>query len=299
MAETDDRKQPGATQEDLWAAINAFEQILEIMPNDRSSLETLSRAYEQIGDVTRALDMMLRLGEALIAEGDGPAAEELKDRLIKIGGDDPRCRDLAARLDRVAEVKPAVTTQARADEPVQAASEGVNKKREEALRRPFEMAEELAFAWALLEDNEIQQDEYASVVQDLTEMSAGNAAHTVSLLHVLEGRQFKNLGRIMAYAAERCRTPVLSLDSFDLKGEILELLPLSFAVQRGALVFDLIDRDAVVVVLNPFNKQLQADLQAILSRKVYVYLTLPSEFDNGVKRIREALAAQNLQDAKA
>ena len=40
---------------EIWNAINAFEQMLEAMPNDRVSLEALSHAYEQIGDHTSQL----------------------------------------------------------------------------------------------------------------------------------------------------------------------------------------------------------------------------------------------------
>jgi hypothetical protein len=298
MADTKDKKQPGSSQEDLWAAIGAFEQILEIMPNDRASLDTLSRAYEQIGDMTRALDMMLRLGDVLIGEADAASARDLRDRIVAIAAADPRCSELVARIDGMTPSEVAAPTGTQAEQEARTAAEAMRQNTDEALKRSFEMAEELAFAWNLLEGGELQQDEYASVVHDLTEMSAGNAAATVSLLHVLEGRQFKNLGRIMAYTAERCRTPVISLDSFEMKGEIVDLLPLPFIVERGAVVFDLLDRDALVVVLNPFNKQLRGDLQTLLRRKVHAYLSLPSEFDNAVKRTREAIEARDAEKAK-
>ena len=57
-------------EEEVWSAIGAFEQILEAMPEDRASLETLSHAYGQIGDHARAYEYVLRLGRVLLVEGD-------------------------------------------------------------------------------------------------------------------------------------------------------------------------------------------------------------------------------------
>ena len=44
----------------------------------------------------------------------------------------------------------------------------------------FNIANELPFAWKLLQSNEITQEEYSKLVQDLTEMSRSDAAVTVS-----------------------------------------------------------------------------------------------------------------------
>lgn len=292
MAEEKPKQPSGRSEEDLWAAIAAFEQILEIMPNDRASLETLSHAYEQIGDMTRAVELMLRLGDVLVAESDAPAATALVEKLRALAAGDDRVRGLAGKVEKLAEKKepPPAEVDRR---------EGVRQYPPEALNRGFNMADELAFAWAMLEANELSQEDYASVVQDLTEMSAGNVPATVSLLHVFEGRQFKALGRIMAYAAQKHRAPVISLDSFELTEEVCRILPVPWIVQRGALVFDVMDKDVMAVVMNPFNKQVRADLELMTGRKAHFYMALPSEFDNAVKRIKDTLeTAQIVKDNK-
>jgi hypothetical protein len=288
--ENEEKKTGGRSEEDLWAAIDAFEQILEIMPNDRASLETLSSAYEQIGDMTRAVELMLRLGEVLIAESDGPAALALVEKMRVSAGDDPRVREITVRLEKLGDRK-------NAPEPVPEHREDVRPEYSEALRRGFNMADELAFAWALLEANELSKEEYASVVQDLMEMSAGNVPATVSLLHVLEGRQFKSLGRIMGYAAQKFRAPVVSLDSFELTEEVAGMLPIQWMIHRGALIFELIDKDALAVVMNPLNKQIRTDVELMTGRKPHFYMTLPSEFDIAVKRMKDVLErAQLIKD---
>jgi len=144
------------------------------------------------------------------------------------------------------------------------------------------MAEELAFAWNLLEAKEISQDEYSSLVQDLTEMSSVDSATTVSVLHVLESRAFKSLDRVLVHVSKECGTPVISLACFEIKPEAFSLLPYDFMVRRGALVFELIGKDALVVVMNPYDRQLRRDIETMTGRKCHFFLTLPSEFDKAL-----------------
>jgi tetratricopeptide (TPR) repeat protein len=291
MAEEKDKKTVGRTEEDLWAAITAFEQILEIMPNDRASLETLSHAYEQIGDMTRAVELLLRLGDVLIAESDMSAALALVEKLRANVGDDPRVRDLAARVEELG-------NGAKTAGSAVGLTEEERPQSAEALNRSFSMADELAFAWALLESKELSQEEYANVVQDLTEMSAGNVPATVSLFHVLEGRQFKSLGRIMGYAAQKFRAPVVSLDCFELTEEVARMLPIPWVVHRGAMVFDVLDKDVLTVVMNPLNKQIRADVELMTGRKAHFFMTLPSEFDGAVRRMKDVLEGAQLMKDK-
>ena len=66
----------GDSEAEIWNAIAAFEKILEAIPNDRISLETLIEAYEKVGDHTRAKEYLLRLANVLIDESDEDAARD-------------------------------------------------------------------------------------------------------------------------------------------------------------------------------------------------------------------------------
>jgi hypothetical protein len=139
-----------------------------------------------------------------------------------------------------------------------------------------------------MESGELTQDEYASVVQDLTELSSQASSTTVSVLHVLEGRGAKNLERIMAYLARHCGTPVIALDNFEVNLDAAVLLPEDFVVSRGAIIFDLLGADALAAVLNPFDQALRRDVETVAKRKCHFYVTLASQFDKHVERMREA-----------
>lgn len=277
-----ERKSSGANAVDaeVMAAISAFEQILEAIPNDRASLEALSHAYQQIGDSAKAKDYLIRLGHILLEEDDQAAAADLKASLVDYAEDDPEARELLAKIEKLVPTPEESDT---AEETVVQAQ--TRKASTDTVRTTFSMAEELSFAWNLMEANELTQEEYASVVQDLTEMSASETMSTVSVLHVLEARGFKNLERILGYLSKQCGTPLISLAMFDFPTEAVSLMPMDFMVRRGALIFELIGNDALAAVMNPYDKQLRKDVEAVTGKHCHFFLTLPKEFDQALEKM--------------
>lgn len=301
------KKEKQDLEAEVWNAITAFEQILEAMPNDRASLEALSHAYEQIGDLTKAKEYFVRLGNVLLDEGDAGAGGDLLGRLRSYAADDAEVAELVAKMEAaggapapaeagsaveaiepgVAEVAPDAMAAAEAPKP---------KKKAPQVSTAFNMAEELAMAWNLMEANELTQEEYASVVQDLTEMSAGDSTATISVLHVLEARGFKHIEKVIAYLAENCTTPFVSLENFDLTWDAAKIVPREFMLRRGAIVFELLGKDALAVVMNPYDKQLRKDVETLADRKCHFYITMPSDFDKACEDARELEEEQALED---
>jgi hypothetical protein len=281
-------------EQEVWSAISAFEQILEAMPQDIASLQALSHAYEQIGDLTRAKDYLLRLGGVLLDEGDVAAAKELVHKIAAYAGEDARAADLVARIEQAGlKPPPAVVPTA---EPV-AGSRALRQEVQE--RAVFSMADELSFAWNLMEAKELTQDEYASIVHDLTEMSATDNNTTISVLHVLQFRASKSLDRIMGFVARDCGTPIVALGSFGFPVDAMLALDLTFMIRRGALVFGFIGSEALVVVMNPYNELLRKDIEVITGRKCHFFVALPSDFDQAMLRVRSQLGEKTAAESSA
>ena len=280
-------------ESEVWAAISAFEQILEAMPTDRASLDALTDAYEQIGDHMKAKEYRVRLGNVLLEEGDAVAANEMVEKLRVYASDDPDVETLVAQIEALAmpDIEPIMSTQ---EEP-----DPVAKKKTDAakgIKASFNMSEELAFAWNLMEAGKMTQEEYSSVVQDLTEMSSGENEKTVSVLHVLEARAFKGLDKIVGFVSEQCEAPIISLSSFELKLNVFEVLPPEFVVHCGAAVFEVLGGDFMVAVLNPYNHQLKKDVKTLAGSNCHFFMTLPSDFDQYVEKGLEAIADKALND---
>jgi len=119
-------------------------------------------------------------------------------------------------------------------------------------------------------------------------MSADEHLSTASVLHTLEARAFSGMERLMAYVARDAQAPIISLLSFDIQKESHSLLPVEFMVRRGAVVFDLIADDALVVVMNPYDEALRQQVQAKVGKPCHFFISLPAEFDAAIARITEA-----------
>ena len=280
MPEERDKEASRKLEQEVWSAISAFEQILEAMPTDIASLEALAHAYEQIGDHVRAKDYLFRLGNVVVADGDFEAARQLLEKTRRYAEDDPRVGELASKIEeglreqREVEQQPATGAAPAAGKPAAAA---------------FSMADELSFAWNLMEAKELTQDEYASVVHDLAEMSATDNSTTISVLHALEFSASKNLDRIIGFVSRSCATPVVCLGSFGFPVEAMAILPMDVMTRRGVLVFGFVGPEALVAVMNPYNQQLRKDVERAAGRKCHFFMALPSDFDQAVTRIRNQL----------
>jgi hypothetical protein len=281
MAKPQEPRPTGQPESEVWNAISILEQILEAVPGDRASLEALARAYEQVGDRTRAKEYSIRLARLLLSHGEVAAAGSVVEQLTAHAGDDAAVKELAARIEELkAAPSPVAAASAAPAPPKQTAKPPAD-------RPGSGISEEIALAWHLLQTDGITQEEYASIVQDLTEMSSSSNAGTVSVLHVLQARTFKNQEKIVVALAKECGTPVISLASFEVREEAVSLLPPAFVVRRGALPFEMIGRDLLVAVVNPRNNPLRRDIERQTGRRCHYFLTLASEFDAALDRLKE------------
>jgi tetratricopeptide (TPR) repeat protein len=272
------RKTPSESETEIWNAIAAFEKILEALPSDRVSLETLADAYEKVGDHTRAKDYLLRLANALIDEGDEDAVYELREKIQTFDGNDPQVK---ATLARIARLKP---------EKVMAM---VLDDEQSASQRPVTIAGEIAFAWNLLQAKKLTQEDYTNIVHDLSENSSKKSQVPVSTLHVLHDRHFPALNDVLTFVAATCNTPLIALSNYDLQANVTALLPLNVMIKRGAIIFELMGEDALAAILNPYDTQLPADLEDLTGKTCHCFLVAPEDFDAALAKISKTLAAQD------
>lgn len=265
-------KSTSDSEAEIWNAIAAFEKILEALPTDRVSLETLADAYEKVGDHTRAKDYVLRLSHVLIDEGDEDAVYDLRKKIQSFDQDDPHVKETLTRIENL---KP---------EKVMAV---VREDDNTLSRRPANIAGEISFAWNLLQAKKLTQTEYANVVQDLSENSSKKNEVPVSTLHVLYDRNFAALNEVMAFAASTCNMPIISLSNFELQPKVAALLSLEFMIKRGAIIFDLMGGDALAGILNPYDTQLPTDIEDLTGKTCHCFLVDPADFDSALQKIKK------------
>jgi hypothetical protein len=278
------RQQPDGEahkRQEAAEALQEFERILEVMPDDRGSLEAAIFAAEAAALPDKELTHRLALTQLLLLEGDLEAAEGHLS-VLRDQADDARVADWLAVYD------PAVAGGAAAQVAVTPSGGGeAAGAAAVAAGSTFDLSEEIDMAWRLHESQLLTEDEYAGLVSDLTEMSSQKDGGTVSVLHALEARVQKNLESILAHLQQVTRTPYISLAGFASRPELVPLLPEAFIEQRGAMVFDLLGKECLVAVLNPFSAALRQEVERRLGAACHYYLVRASDFDAAAERLRE------------
>ncbi len=279
---TEESRQREDLENQVWNAIAAFEQIVETIPNDRVSLEALSHAYGQVGDLSRAREYLTRLVNVVIEEKDRDAVEMLRDRMVALESSDPLARATLSRMDAFLE---AVDGDVRHFD---LASESLENpaaaKADEAEWRSSHVTSELSFAWILFQAGELTQEDYAMVAQDLSAISTNASLVTVSVLHALHDRGGRSMDRILAYSARDSGVPMIPLSLFDVQDQVFQLLAREFIIRFGVMPFEMMGNDVLVVLLNPYNKQLRDKVEAMIGRRCHFFITSPSEFDATVEQ---------------
>lgn len=282
MPSPDESHQQEDLESRVWNAIAAFEQIVETIPDDKVSLEALSHAYEQVGDLSRAREYLTRLVNVVLDAGDRDAAELLRERVARISDTDPIARVTLARIDSfLAAGTPPVKEFSITTEQHEAESRMV----EESERRSSHVAAELSFAWTLFQAGELSQEEYALVAQDLSTISSNSALVTVSVLHTLHDRANRNLERVLAFTARDSGVPVIPLALFDVQEAVFSMIPREFMVRYGVMAFEMMGADVLVVLLNPYNKSLREKAESLTNRRCHYFMALPADFDAMIERL--------------
>jgi len=271
MTDAQHTKSPSEAETEIWNAIAYFEKILEALPHDQLSLETLASAYEKVGDHTRAKAYTLRLAQVLIDEEDEDGISELLGKIRQFDQNDP---EVKAAITSLENLKP---------EKVMAV---VRDDMDQLSRRSTNIAGEISMAWNLLQANKLNQEDYARVVHDLSENSARAMDVPVSTLHVLHDRNQPGFNEILVFISSACNLPLLTLANFDIQPATAALLPIEFCIKRGALVFELMGTDALAAILNPYDTQLPRDLEDLTGKTCHRYLVAPADFDAALGKIK-------------
>ena len=181
-----------------WEGIHLFERIVEAFPNDRAALDSLTQAYEQVGELNLAGKHLVRLVEATMADGDDAALAALEPRLKRLAESDSAAR---GALARVSAFLASNARQEAHDAAPDDDSAVEDKSGGEAMGRTAAVAAELSLAWNLHQAGELNAEDYAKVANDITELSSTEKLVTVSVLHVLQDRGGRSLERFEHDAA--------------------------------------------------------------------------------------------------
>ena len=245
----------------LEEGVRYFEQMLELMPDDRITLEFLVVAYDQLNEHDKGEKAVVMFANLLLKQGDFAAAEGLLPRLEAIESDEAKI--LALKVRRLAAPGPElVPEESKELTPAELAAEESHS----AIEREVELVN-------LLRSNGlIADDEEAKRVCD--QLAVTPPGFLVSALAILEKENLEQCEKCMAFLADRFSAPPVPVAAFDRRADLVGRFPEEMLRVRGVVPFAQVGDVALVAILNPADEKLCARLSEAM--KCRFFLALPS-----------------------
>ena len=273
----------------LLEGIAYFEKMLKVMPGDRTTLEFLSVAYEQLGEVEKQRAALIQLAGTLLREKDYDAADAIGERLSGFAESD--AQDMVRRIKSArnpiqlkAVVRPGagpVRGAARsANEPSTAGGAlGERALQKEGLSLAQVVMSAVKAEAALIRDlyaKNVVDASAAEVVQrHLGGLPEATRPFLVSALAILEKESGGMGEKAAVYMADAASTPPIPLQAFMPSAALVRQLPEEIVRVRGAVPFGRLGDTLLVAVLNPLDTAFHAEVERLTGCPCRFFLADP------------------------
>ncbi len=277
----------------LTEAIAFFEQVLQTMPGDRTSLEFLVVAYEQAGQVEKRRDCLVKLADTLLNEKDYDNAQVIAGYLSAYT-DYPPAR---AAVQKVASVVQGEILRGQYRSDVSGAS-GLSVDQEPAFAPAFQdvglevqalsraaSAAEMDLVWLWIEHEFLPKEVCMDVLHVLTDRPVTDVPALISALVLLDEQRPDLTDALMEQMQRESKMPPIPVELFDAQPAAAAVLAPVYVHVRGVLPFALMGDDALVAVLNPLNQALQEETIARAARPCHFFMAHPKTWQQMAAKI--------------
>lgn len=263
-------------------AIEFFETMLESMPGDRTSLEFLVVAYDQVGAMDKRRRCLVDLVGALLRDRDFDKVKMIATHL-KAFPNDSEARAAVARAEQA-------ITQERLKKAHKSPSqyEGLPLESEDdgSLSIPdpvvkvhaysrAALAAEMDLVW-LLKDKEILSKEICEeLIRELSEFPVVDTPQLISTMAFLDNKHPEYTESVMCELQRLSNMPAIPLELFNYDGLVLTGITAAYVHVRGVVPFAMMAQDFLIGVMNPLDTALQADVASRLGATCHFFLAHP------------------------
>lgn len=247
----------------LKEGVEYFEQMLKVMPDDRTTLEFLAVAYPQLGESEKGDRALAELARVLLQEGDLESAVALLPRLEAAAAHEAQA--MAVRIRAADAPRPELV-------PETLSSEGTGHA------TPFAEAVE---AEALLAE-QIGETETAEAIRGLPD---NGRLFLVSALAMLEKEKPEVCEQVIARLADETGAVPIPLDAFDPDRQLTLKLPVELVRLRGVIPFARISETALVATLAPQDAALRQKVTALLGCPTRFFLAEPRLVESALEKL--------------
>ena len=269
----------------LLEGIAYFEKMLKVMPGDRTTLEFLSVAYEQLGDAEKQRTALIQLADALLREKDYDAAEAIGERLGGFAESD--AQDMVRRIKSArnpvqlkAVVRPGLGAQ-----PMRTVVRPAGVKPEQPVSDEGGVSLAQVVLSAVKAEAALIRDLYAKNVVDasaaevvqrhLGGLPEATRPFLVSALAILEKESGGMGEKAAVYMADAASAPPIPLQAFMPSAALVKQLPEEIVRVRGAVPFGRLGDTLLVAVLNPLDTAFHAEVERLAGCPCRFFLADP------------------------
>ncbi len=268
----------------LEEGIAYFEKMLQVMPDDRVTLEFLCVAYEQIGEVEKQRKSLVSLSGILLKEGDLEAASSIGERLAQF-----KEPDAQAALLRIRAACRTIPPEEMSPEkpPVHDESNGTATHDDASAAQEVKsaVAVETKLLQSFVRDKLLDEDTANLLATRIADLAGAPGDFLISAIALLEKENSQSAEAAVAHLADLAGAPPIPLESFDLSGEILRILPESIMKVRGVMPFAKLGDTLLVATLNPMDDSLKHEIEAAAACPCRYYTAHPRVMEEILDRL--------------
>lgn len=259
----------------LEEGIAYFEQMLQAMPDDRTTLEFLCVAYEQIGELEKCRKAFISLAGVLLKEKDFESAERIAERLDTYQESDAKAMALKVRAAQAPApaLVPDVPTGIVAPPSALSIVFSAGVKGEKALAHKL--------ATARIIDEKMSDN----ICSHLDGLPFADRPFMVSALQIIEKENPAMVDQILAYIADTGNTPPIPLASFELSKDLIKTFPEDIVRVRGTIPFAKVGDTVLVTTLNPFDDDLKREIEIQSGSQCRFYLVDPQAVEDTLNKL--------------
>jgi Type II secretion system (T2SS), protein E, N-terminal domain len=260
-------------------AIGFFEDMLQTMPTDRTALEFLAVAYEQTKQDEKRRDILVRLVDVLLMEGDFGNAKAIAEHLKAF----PDHMPAQLAIERVA----AMTEMDAASNPPQDTEGGAADSDNSLPRIPIELptdvhsishasaSAEMDLVWYWHDHDFIPKELCMDVMNAITDRPVTETPLLISALAILDEGHPEYTDKLLEMMYHASSVPPIPIEFFEPTAAAINALHPTFCHVRGVLPFSMMGNELLVAILNPINKELKKEVLDRSGKPCHFFMAHP------------------------
>ena len=255
----------------LAEGVAYFEQMLEIMPDDRTPLEFLVVAYDMLGEHEKEQKTLVSLAELLLKENDVEALKGLLPRLE--ASDYAPAKALYLKISTLTAPPPDLTP----EQPKE-----LTEKEKTALAAQEALSSERSLLSLLKDAGVMTEADFEVFAGNLVIPNVEGRVFLISALQILKNENPSLYEKSIDYLADHFNTPPIPLAAFDPPAVNFEGYSKRIMRLRGVVPFAKLGNTMLIAMLNPADAVLKAELEA--AGPCRLYLANPVEVEAALNK---------------